>query len=147
MVRPLSMDLRQRVAARIEAGESVRSIAAALMIFGVAACALAVYFPPPAIIIWAILVGAMIGVAASAELDLTAFFTARYFGLRHYGQVYGVTFAAYHAGIGLGPVLVAMLYDLSGSYTVPLIVNALLILSAAGMFVTLGRYPDETGGH
>lgn len=32
MVRPLSMDLRQRVAARIEAGETVRSIAAALMI-------------------------------------------------------------------------------------------------------------------
>ena len=35
------------------------------------------------------------GIGVGAEVDLMAFFVGRYFGLRAYGRIYGVMFAAF----------------------------------------------------
>src|SRR5262249_11536801 len=63
-------------------------------------------------VIGAILCGAGIG----AEIDLMAFFLSRYFGLKSYGKNYGIMFAVFNVGTGLGPALSGLAFDRFHSY-------------------------------
>lgn len=63
-----------------------------------------------------VLVAALIGIAAGAEVDVIAFLTARYFGLRYYGSIYGLFFATYHIGISISPVALSWANDIYGNY-------------------------------
>ena len=85
----------------------------------------------------------LIGFAAGAEYDLMSFLVSRYFGLRHYGLIYGVAFAVFAVGAGFGPALLGHLYDLSGSYHTILEANAFILFGSAPLLLTLGRYPRE----
>ncbi|MGE3689898.1 MAG: MFS transporter [Novosphingobium sp.] len=93
----------------------------------------------------AIIASALIGAAAGAELDLLAFFTARYFGIRNYGRIYGFLYTGVAFGAGLGPVSFAYLSDLTGSYAASF--QAALALFALGgiSILFLGRYPRFEG--
>jgi predicted MFS family arabinose efflux permease len=84
----------------------------------------------------------IIGLAAGAELDLLAFLTSRYFGLRHYGAIYGGQYVFFSIGAGLAPVGFGRAYDVFGSYDNVLIVVAVMSVIGAGLMLTLGRYPD-----
>ncbi|MHA3791222.1 MFS transporter [Sphingomonas sp. YL-JM2C] len=64
----------------------------------------------------ALLVGALLGIAAGAEVDVIAFLTARYFGLRCYGAIYGLFFAVYQIGISISPVALSRVSDVRGNY-------------------------------
>lgn len=89
----------------------------------------------------AIAASALIGAAAGAELDLLAFFTARYFGIRNYGRIYGFLYTGVAFGAGLGPVSFAYLSDLTGSYTASF-QAALVLFTLGGISILfLGRYP------
>jgi MFS family permease len=60
----------------------------------------------------------------------TAYFCARFFGLRAFAEVSGYLLAATIVGIGVGPLVVGKLYDITGSYALALkIVEASLALS------------------
>ena len=51
-------------------------------------------------------IGAVLcGVGIGAEIDLMAFLLSRYFGLKAYGKIYGVMFAVFGIGTGIGPAL------------------------------------------
>lgn len=66
--------------------------------------------------------GAVIsGLAVGAEIDLLAFLTSRYFSARSYGTAYGGIFGLFLLGGAIGPGATGMLYDLTGSYKVPLL--------------------------
>ncbi|SCK37317.1 Cyanate permease [Variovorax sp. HW608] len=66
--------------------------------------------------------GAVIsGLAVGAEIDLLAFLTARYFTVRSYGTAYGGIFGLFLIGGAIGPGMTGKLYDITGSYKVPLI--------------------------
>lgn len=66
--------------------------------------------------------GAVIsGLAVGAEIDLLAFLTARYFSVKSYGAAYGGIFGLFLFGGAIGPGMTGVLYDLTGSYKVPLI--------------------------
>jgi predicted MFS family arabinose efflux permease len=84
----------------------------------------------------------IIGLAAGAELDLLAFLTSRYFGLRHYGAIYGGQYVFFSIGAGLAPVGFGRAYDVFGSYDNVLIIVAVMSVVGAGLMLTLGRYPD-----
>jgi len=84
----------------------------------------------------------IIGLAAGAELDLLAFLTSRYFGLKHYGAIYGAQFVFFSIGAGLAPVGFGRAYDVFGSYNDILLVVSVMSLIGAGLMLTLGRYPD-----
>jgi predicted MFS family arabinose efflux permease len=58
----------------------------------------------------------LIGFALGAEVDLLAYLTSRYFGLRHYGFLYAVIYAFFWTGIAAGPALAGRLYDAFGGY-------------------------------
>ncbi|HKX77482.1 MAG TPA: MFS transporter [Novosphingobium sp.] len=91
----------------------------------------------------AMLASILIGAAAGAELDLLAYFAARYFGLRHYGRIYGFLYMGVAFGAGLGPISFAYLSQVTGSYAASF--QAALVLFAFGglSILFLGRYPES----
>jgi OFA family oxalate/formate antiporter-like MFS transporter len=79
------------------------------------------------------------GVASGAEGDILPFACRRYFGVRAYGQIYGVVVAFFSLGAVVGPVLLALAFDRSGSYSTMLLVFAALCGCAALASLALGR--------
>lgn len=73
----------------------------------------------------------LLGLAAGAEIDLLAYLTARLFGQRNYGAIYGWQYSVFALGYGFSPVLVGRLRDLSGSYDLALMASAALMAVAA----------------
>jgi MFS family permease len=90
------------------------------------------------------LLGAVLcGMGIGAEVDLMAFFTSRYFGLKAYGKIYGLMFAFFSLSTGVGPYLSGLSYDLYHSYTpIFMIFEGMLVVTCL-LFLPLGpyRYP------
>jgi MFS family permease len=82
----------------------------------------------------------LIGLGMGAEVDIIAYLTSRYFGLRAFGEIYGYAFASYTVAGALGPWLMGLGFDRSGSY-VSVLVSFLLATSLAAVLMTrLGPY-------
>lgn len=83
----------------------------------------------------------IVGLAAGAELDLFAFLASKYFGLLHYGAIYGALYVAFSIGAGLAPLAFGLVFDAVGDYGP--ILNAVAIMSLVGgaAMLLLGRYP------
>jgi MFS family permease len=82
------------------------------------------------------------GVAAGAEGDMLAYFTSRYFGVRHYGQIYGFLLGLFSIGYGSFPPVVGLLFDIFGSYNYAFaLVGALLVVGVTLLYF-LGDYPE-----
>jgi uncharacterized membrane protein len=86
----------------------------------------------------------LIGLALGVEYDFMAFMTARYFGMRAYGSVYGALYGFFALGAGLGPVWYARSFEANGNYDEALFVGALLTIVGAAMLPMLGSYPKFT---
>src|ERR1039458_7788696 len=54
---------------------------------------------------------------ATAEAALTPYLLTRYFGLRSFSTLYGFTWTAYAIAGAIGPLLMGMAFDVTGSYT------------------------------
>jgi len=98
------------------------------------------------------LVGAfLIGLGFGAEGDIVAYMTSRYFGLRSFGEIAGYTYAAFVLAGGLGPLLMGAGFDLTGSYTLPLVIFLIATVVAVVLMTRLGpyryrvRFSDEGG--
>jgi MFS family permease len=88
------------------------------------------------------LLGAVLcGLGVGAEVDLMAFFTSRYFGMREYAKIYGVMFALFALANGVGPSLSGMSFDRFHSYVPIFIVYEVLLLVTCALFLGLGPYP------
>jgi MFS family permease len=84
----------------------------------------------------------LIGFALGAEVDLIAYFTSRYFGMKRYGEIYGWQYGFYGLGAAFAPVLMGKLFELGGqSYELALQVSAALCVAACLLLAILGRYP------
>ena len=90
----------------------------------------------------ALVAGIGLGLAAGAELDLLAFLTSRYFGVRHYGAVFGGIYAFFTVGSGLAPLMYARTFDALGTYRPIMVVAAVGLLFAIALLLSMGRYPD-----
>lgn len=90
-----------------------------------------------------ILACALIGLAAGAELDVLAFMTARYFGLRHYPKIYALSYVALAAGSATAPTIFSYLQQSTGSYAMSFYIAAGLFVLASVLMLLLGRYPRE----
>lgn len=85
----------------------------------------------------------LIGLGFGAETDLMGFLVSRYFGLRHFGQIYGVVLGAFLIGTGLGPYVLNVAYGQAGDYLQALTVATVLGVMAAAGFLLLRRYPER----
>ena len=79
--------------------------------------------------------------AAGAEVDLIAFLTSRYFGLKSYGELYGWQLVIFALGAGFGPFFSGWAFDMSGSYNISLHVAAAAFAVGAILIGLLGAYP------
>jgi MFS family permease len=81
-----------------------------------------------------------IGLAAGAEVDMIGFFVSRYFGLKRFGQLYGVLFAIFTVGAGLGPLLLGTLYTRLHSYGLGFLICGAGLALASLCVLALGSY-------
>jgi MFS family permease len=84
------------------------------------------------------------GLGIGAEIDLMAFFVGRYFGLRAFGAIYGLMFATFAVGSGLGSYLMGACFDVAGSYRPMLIAFVAALIAACLMITRLGPYRYAT---
>jgi len=80
------------------------------------------------------------GLGIGAEIDLMAFFTSRYFGLRNYAKLYGIMFGIFALGVGVGPALSGMSFDRFHSYTPAFVVFLIMLAAGCVVFLRLGPY-------
>src|SRR3546814_1152671 len=87
----------------------------------------------------------LLGLAAGAEIDLLAYLTARFFGQRAYGAIYGWQYSIFALGYGFSPFVVGRLRDASGNYQAALLGSAVLMGVAAVAALALGnKTPKNT---
>ncbi len=84
----------------------------------------------------------LIGLSLGAEVDLLAYLTGRYFGLRAFGTAYGLLFAAILTGTALGPWVFGIGFEATGSYVDILNICVGINVIAVILTALLGPYPD-----
>ena len=82
---------------------------------------------------------AIYGVAMAIGTAVGVPTIARYFGRAHHGSIRGFTTFLGVAGTGLGPVVLGVSYDSTGSFTTGLLACAALAVMLAGASLTLKR--------
>jgi MFS family permease len=82
----------------------------------------------------------LVGLALGAELDIIAYLTSRYFGLRAFGAVYSSLVAAFALAGALGPLVMGLGFDRSGSYRRILLAFLFAALIASVLMTRLGPY-------
>ena len=89
----------------------------------------------------ALLAAVFIGFSLGVEIDLLAYLTSRYFGLKSFGQIYGVLFTSFLLGASLGPVSFGLAFEMTGSYIWVLLLSIGLIVLASIVTALLPKYP------
>lgn len=93
----------------------------------------------------------ILGYCAGAALQLTAYLTTRYAGMRNYGTIFGFMSIFMVLSAGVGPTMAGAIFDLTGGYRLLLMIGVPVALTAALMHFRLGSYPvfkldDEAPG-
>src|SRR5262249_23150736 len=81
----------------------------------------------------------LLGIGIGGESDVAPYLLSRYFGLRPFSTLYGLTWIA-TAAEAAGPILMGRAFDATGSYEALLIRFAILTLSVALLMLTLPRH-------
>jgi predicted MFS family arabinose efflux permease len=89
----------------------------------------------------ALLTAALFGLAVGGEVDVLAYMTSRYFGLRQFGSMFALVSVAGTVGLGVGPTLGGLIYDWAGSYDLLLLLVAAASILATLLASQLGPYP------
>jgi MFS family permease len=89
---------------------------------------------------------ALIGVGAGGEAAITPYLLMRYFGVRSFSILYGLTWTFYAAAGAIGPVMLGRAFDLTGSYASLLALLAVALGLAATTNLLLPPYSDSATG-
>lgn len=92
---------------------------------------------------YAMVAAIALGFAVGAEVDLIGYFTARYFGLAHYGAIYGLQYSIFIFGAAIGPVYTGYIWDVTGNYDLALIIAAALMVPVVIIALTLPRFEND----
>ena len=111
----------------------------ALIFFSGAACGF-IFLWTGATGVLAFVAAFLIGLGMGAEGDIIAYLVSRYFGLRAFGEIYGYAFSSFTLGGVIGPLLMGIGFDATGSYRFMLGVFVFASLLAAALMTRLGPY-------
>ncbi len=89
--------------------------------------------------------GFLLGFAAGAESDVIAFLAAKYFGMAHYGRIYGWLYMPFGIGSAVSPILYGAVRDATRSYDAMLLAAMVMFAAGGAVLLTLGRYPPAAG--
>lgn len=84
----------------------------------------------------------LVGLGAGAEMDIAAFMVARYFGMRDYSRAFSLHMGVISLVSTVAPLLFAVLYARTGSYSTMLAVCMAAFAVGAILLLAMGRYPD-----
>ena len=90
---------------------------------------------------------ALLGFSIGGEVDMLAFFAGRYFGMKAFGRVYGLMFALFSAGSGVGPFMAGMAFDTLHSYAAIFVVFQVLMVAGFLLVSRLGPYRFVSSRH
>jgi MFS family permease len=83
----------------------------------------------------------IIGYSSGAKLQIAAYLTSVYGGMRNFGKIFGVMGSLIAIGSGMGPMVAGRIYDVAGSYT-PFIIAGIPASLICGLLIFgLGPYP------
>ncbi|MEY9538049.1 MFS family permease [Bradyrhizobium diazoefficiens] len=85
----------------------------------------------------------LIGFALGAEIDLIAYLTARYFGMKNYGFLYGIIYSIFSIGAAAGPAIVGSLFVSFGNYRIALWAMASCLTFGAAAVASLPQFAKE----
>lgn len=88
----------------------------------------------------------LIGYSNGSKLQICAYLTGVYGGVKNYGKIFGVMSSGIALGGGLGPMVVGMFYDASGSYTYFMLLAVVVTFIAACLLFSLGPVPKRFQG-
>jgi len=83
---------------------------------------------------------ALLGVGIGAEGDIMPYLVGRYFGLLAFGEIYAYVLAIYTLGAVVGPLLMGVGFDSTGSYDSVLAPFLVVTLAGALLMTRLGPY-------
>jgi MFS family permease len=89
------------------------------------------------------LAAALIGIGAGGEAAITPYLLTRYFGLRAFSTLYGLTWTFYAAAGAIGPVILGRAFDATGSYASLLVLLATVLGLATAMNLLLPNYSNS----
>jgi MFS family permease len=81
-----------------------------------------------------------LGIGLGAEVDFMGYIVGRYFGMRFFGEIYGYLLALFAVGASIGPYVLGLSYDRTGSYETALWVTSMGVVCAIFMISRLGPY-------
>ncbi|MEE2732085.1 MAG: MFS transporter [Pseudomonadota bacterium] len=85
---------------------------------------------------------AIFGLTLGSEVDVIAYLAAKYFGLKHFGALYGAMVMALSLGTAFGPLGAGAVFDAYQSYEPFLILTAVLMGLSALALLSLHSVPD-----
>ncbi|MDY6944213.1 MAG: MFS transporter [Pseudomonadota bacterium] len=117
----------------------------AFVFFSLSAVGLALLSAPMPV--WAFSVAAiMLGLSLGAEVDMLAYLTSRYFGLKNFAQIFGAMFSAVMVAMSLSPLAFGAVYDYTGSYRSILALGVPLCVLAIVLVLMLRPYGARARG-
>jgi MFS family permease len=81
-----------------------------------------------------------IGIGLGGEADITPYLLSKYFGLRSFSTLYGISWTAYAIAAAIGPLIMGKAFDVTGSYATLLVELAFTTLLAGLLMLLLPRY-------
>lgn len=81
------------------------------------------------------------GLTLGFEYDLMGYLIARYYGMRVFSRMSGIFMTVTTGAIGLSPVWITWIRELTGGYNAPMLISVALLVVAAALFLTLPRFP------
>ncbi len=81
---------------------------------------------------------AMAGLGFGAETDLMPYLIAHHFGLSSFGRIFGWLYGAFAFGAVLGPLLMGVVFDTTGSYDLALTILIPATIIGAALMLPLG---------
>jgi MFS family permease len=97
--------------------------------------------------IWAFTVAAiLLGLSLGAEVDMLAYLTSRYFGLKNFAQIFGAMFSAVMVAMSLSPLAFGYVFDHTGSYKSILALGVPLCVLAIVLVLMLRPYGERARG-
>lgn len=89
----------------------------------------------------AVALAVLIGIAMGSEVDVVAYMSSRYFGIRRYGLVFAILISTYGFAVGTSSWAAGKAFDALGSYDATLTVLVAGVMVAVGLVLSIGRPP------